>query len=85
MYASIRAVNSIEALRYRQVDGKVWLYDRIRLNTAVAREDHSFASVIIPYNDTLESSSLKREGSLQPRCGAREMRTEPIPRRTRLL
>lgn len=43
MYASIRAVNSIEALRYRQVDGKVWLYDRIRLNTAVAREDHSFA------------------------------------------
>ena len=34
MYASLRAVNSIEALRYRQVDGKVWLYDRIRLNTA---------------------------------------------------
>ena len=33
MYASLRAVNSIEALRYRQVDGKVWLYDRIRLNT----------------------------------------------------
>ena len=54
MYASLRAVNSIEALRYRQVDGKVWLYDRIRLNTAVAREDHSFASVIIPYKDTLE-------------------------------
>ena len=33
MYASLRAVNSIEALRYRQVDGKVWLYDRIRLNS----------------------------------------------------
>ena len=85
MYASLRAVKSIEALRYRQVDGKVWLYDRIRLNTAVAREDHSFASVIIPYRIRWRSLSLKREGSLRPRCGAREMRTEPIPRRTRLL
>ncbi len=62
MYASLRAVNSIEALRYRQVDGKVWLYDRIRLNTAVAREDHSFASVIIPYNDTLEEFVAEARG-----------------------
>ena len=69
MYASLRAVNSIEALRYRQVDGKVWLYDRL-----------SF-----PIRIRWRSLSLKREGSLRPRCGAREMRTEPIPRRTRLL
>lgn len=62
MYASLRAVNSIEALRYRQVDGKVWLYDRIRLNTAVAREDHSFASVIIPYKDTLEKFVAEARG-----------------------
>lgn len=62
MYASLRAVNSIEALRYRQVDGKVWLYDRIRLNTAVAREDHSFASVIIPYKDTLEEFVAEARG-----------------------
>ena len=53
MYASLRAANAVESLRYRQVAGRVWLYDRIRLNTAVAREDHSFASVIIPYADTL--------------------------------
>ena len=62
MYASLRAVNSIEALRYRQGDGKGWLYDRIRLNTAVAREDHSFASVIIPYNDTLEEFVAEARG-----------------------
>ena len=62
MYASLRAVNSIEALRYRQVDGRVWLYDRIRLNTAVAREDHSFASVIIPYKDTLEKFVAEARG-----------------------
>ena len=77
MYASLRAVNSIEALRYRQVDGKVWLYDRIRL-TPLHR-------LSFPIMIRWRSSSLKREGSLQPRCGAREMRTEPIPRRTRLL
>lgn len=85
MYASLRAVNSIEALRYRQVDGKVWLYDRIRLNTAVAREDHSLHRLSFPIRIRWRSLSLKREGSLRPRCGAREMRTEPIPRRTRLL
>ena len=84
MYASLRAVNSIEALRYRQVDGKVWLYDRIRLNTAVAREDHSFASVIIPYKDTLEADCRLLE-----ECGAafvfaptvEEMYPEPDTRR----
>ena len=75
MYASLRAVNSIEALRYRQVDGKVWLYVRI---TPLHR-------LSVPIMIRWRSSSLKREGSLQPRCGAREMRTEPIPRRTRLL
>ena len=82
MYASIRAVNSIEALRYRQVDGKVWLYDRIRLNTVRITPLHRLS---FPIMIRWRSSSLKREGSLQPRCGAREMRTEPIPRRTRLL
>ena len=75
MYASLRAVNSIEALRYRQVDGKVWLYDRI---TPLHR-------LSFPIRIRWRSLSLKREGSLRPRCGAREMRTEPIPRRTRLL
>ena len=29
MYASLKAVNEIESLRYRQIDGKVWLFDSI--------------------------------------------------------
>ena len=34
----------------------------LRLNTAVAREDHSFASVIIPYKDTLEKFVAEARG-----------------------
>lgn len=85
MYASLRAVNSIEALRYRQVDGKVWLYDRIRLNTAVARRITPLHRLSFPIRIRWRSSLPKRRGSLRPRCGARETHTEPIPRRIRLL
>ena len=46
MYASLKAVNEIEPLRYRQIEGEVWLFDSIRLNTAVSLPDHSFISVI---------------------------------------
>ena len=54
MYASLKAVNEIESLRYRQIDGKVWLFDSIRLNTAVSLPDHSFISVIVPYKSSLK-------------------------------
>lgn len=53
MYASLKAVNGIESLRYRQIDGKVWLFDSIRLNTAVSLPDHSFISVMVPYKTSL--------------------------------
>ncbi len=54
MYASLKAVNEIEPLRYRQIEGKVWLFDSIRLNTAVSLPDHSFISVIVPYKPSLK-------------------------------
>ena len=53
IYASLRAANAVEALRYRQIDGRVWLFDRIRLNTPVALPDGSFVSVVVPCTDTL--------------------------------
>lgn len=60
-YASLRAVNAVEALRYRQIDGQVWLFDAIRLNTPVALPDHSFRSVIIPYAPTLDAFAAEAE------------------------
>ena len=85
MYASLRAVNSIEALRYRQVDGRSGYMigsgsiRRLRVRITPLHR------LSFPIRIRWRSLSLKREGSLRPRCGAREMRTEPIPRRTRLL
>lgn len=49
MYAALQVINETEALRYRQIDGEVWLFDQIDLNTPIARDDQSFASVILPY------------------------------------
>ena len=84
MYASLRAVNSIEALRYRQVGKVCYMIGSgsiRRLRVRITPLHRLSFPIMIRWR----SSSLKREGSLQPRCGAREMRTEPIPRRTRLL
>lgn len=61
MYASLAAVNAVDAMRYRQVDGRVWLYDRIRLNTPLPRCDRSFVSAIIPYVDTLGAFVLSMQ------------------------
>ena len=78
MYASLRAVNSIEALRSGYMIGSGSIR---RLRVRITPLHRLSFPIMIRWR----SSSLKREGSLQPRCGAREMRTEPIPRRTRLL
>ena len=60
-YAALRAVNSVEEMRYRQIDGEVWLFDAIRLNTPVALPDHSFRSVIIPSAPTLAAFAAEAE------------------------
>lgn len=60
-YASLRAVNGIEELRYRQIDGRVWLFDAIRLNTPVPLPDHTFKSVIVPYRPTLAEFAAESE------------------------
>ena len=57
MYAALKAVNENESLRYRQLDGEIYLYDRIELNTPIARADHSFSSVILPYYKTFSGFS----------------------------
>lgn len=61
LYASLQAVNRSEALRYRQIDGVVWLYDAIRLNMPIPLPDHSFTSVIIPDAPTLAQFAAEAE------------------------
>lgn len=60
-YASIRAVNDIEELRYRQIGGQVWLYDQIRLNMPIPLEDHSYKSVILPCLPSLSEFAAAAE------------------------
>lgn len=60
-YAALAAANSVEAMRYRQIEGRVWLFDAIRLNTPVPLPDHSFRSVIVPYAPTLAAFAEEAE------------------------
>lgn len=60
-YAALAAANSVEAMRYRQIDGSVWLFDAIRLNTPVSLPDGSFRSVIIPHAPTLRAFAAEAE------------------------
>lgn len=61
LYASIKAVNSIEELRCRQIGGQVWLFDAIRVNTPVPLPDHSFRSIIIPWRPTLQEFAAEAD------------------------
>lgn len=43
LYAALRAVNQVEAFRYRIEDGQVYCYDRIHASATIGRPDHTFA------------------------------------------
>ncbi|MGB0976695.1 MAG: CatA-like O-acetyltransferase [Prolixibacteraceae bacterium] len=50
MHAFGRAMQDIENLRYRLVDGKVYCYDFIELGSTIGREDETFGFGILGYD-----------------------------------
>lgn len=55
MYCALRAANEIEEFRYRVEEGQVVFYDRLCLNTPIAKADKNFTTVIIPDREDWES------------------------------
>ena len=53
LHAALRAVNRVEALRYRIEDGQVWCYDRIHASATIGRPDHTFGFSFIEQHDEL--------------------------------
>ena len=53
LHAALRAVNRVEALRYRIEDGQVYCYDRIHASATIGRPDHTFGFSFIEHQDEL--------------------------------
>jgi chloramphenicol O-acetyltransferase type A len=49
LHAVLRAVNAVEALRYRIEDGQVYRYDAIHASPTLTRSDNTFAFGFVPY------------------------------------
>lgn len=55
LHKSLVAINSVEELRYRVHDNKVYIYDQIHASSTVARADGTFGFTFIPFTPNFES------------------------------
>ncbi|WP_303311810.1 chloramphenicol acetyltransferase [Hymenobacter sp. BT730] len=53
LHAALKAVNQVEAMRYRVEEGRVYLYDQIHVSATLTREDNTFAFSFIPFAESL--------------------------------
>ncbi|GAB3839777.1 chloramphenicol acetyltransferase [Hymenobacter jeollabukensis] len=53
LHAVLRAVNVVEALRYRIEDGQVWCYDVVHASATLTRPDNTFGFSFVPYAPAL--------------------------------
>ena len=54
LHAALVAVNRIEDFRYREEDGKVYLYDRVDLFTPILTEEKNYRSVALKYEEDFQ-------------------------------
>ncbi len=54
LHACMLAINSIENLRYRVIDGQVVEFDTIHASSTIMRDDNTFGFSLIAFNQELE-------------------------------
>ncbi len=63
LYQSLRAVNQVEAFRYRIENEKVYCYNQIHASPTISRDDHTFGFSFFEYkaclSEFIESASQK--------------------------
>src|SRR5688500_17859631 len=55
LFALLHAANTVEAMRLRVRDDRVWRHDRVGVSTTVLRDDETFGLALLPYADDLAS------------------------------
>lgn len=58
LYKTIAAVNKIEPFRYRIIDGKVYIFDKINVSATILRADETFGFSLIEYNENLDEFAI---------------------------
>ncbi|UYZ59510.1 chloramphenicol acetyltransferase [Hymenobacter latericus] len=58
LHAVLRAVNQVEAFRYRIEDGQVYCYDAVHVSATLTRPDTTFAFSFVPYAPDLTEFGL---------------------------
>lgn len=64
-YAALRAVNQIEAFRYRIQGQQVLIHSQIHLSTVVLRPDHSFGFSFIPFSPRFSDFSATAKAEIE--------------------
>jgi chloramphenicol O-acetyltransferase type A len=54
LHKTIVAVNTIESFRYRIIDDKIYVFDRINASATIMRDDNSFGFSLIEYSPNFE-------------------------------
>ena len=55
LHKTLAAVNSIEAFKYRIVDGEIWVRDTVDVSSTVMRDDTTFGFSFMPYHPDLST------------------------------
>lgn len=53
-HKSIIAINKIEEFRYRIIDNKIIIFDKIHVTTTISRDDNTFAFSFVPFSRQLD-------------------------------
>lgn len=65
LYATLRAVNSVEALRYRIVDDKPVVFDRVSISPTIKRANDTFGFSYIAFRDDFETFKAAAEKEIE--------------------
>jgi len=77
LFALLHASNSVEAMRLRVRDDRVWRHGRVGVSTTVLRDDETFGLALIPYADDLATFRADADRKIAEAKSGRGL-TDPV-------
>jgi chloramphenicol O-acetyltransferase type A len=77
LFALLHAANTVEAMRLRVRDDRVWRHDRVGVSTTVLRDDETFGLALLPYADDLASFTADADRKISEVKSGRGL-TDPV-------
>ncbi|PRY05018.1 chloramphenicol O-acetyltransferase type A [Pontibacter ummariensis] len=51
LYRALQAANTVEAFRYRTINGKVYVFEQVNASSTISRADHTFGFAYMDYEE----------------------------------